>query len=84
MAKERADELKAGWQRATRAALSWARDPGDLGVVTKPKGKKRVGGATTKGAAKSKAGAKRKVAAKGGSATRKGVASAKGKGGRAK
>jgi glycerol kinase len=85
MAKERADELKAGWQRATRAALSWARDPGELPVVKKPQGKKGAGAATKKGAAKRKAGAKGKVAAKGaGSAARKGVASAKGKGGRAK
>jgi glycerol kinase len=85
MAKERADELKAGWQRATRAALSWARDPGDLGVMTKPKGGKKVGGAAKKGAAKKKAGARGKVAAKGsGSATRKGTVSPKAKGGRAK
>jgi glycerol kinase len=85
MAKERADELKAGWQRATRAALSWARDPGELPVVKKPRGKKGAGAATKKGAAKRKAGAKGKVGTKGaGSPTRKNAASAKGKGGRAK
>jgi hypothetical protein len=85
MAKERADELKAGWQRATRAALSWARDPGELAVVKKPRGKKRAGAATKKAPAKKKDGAKTKVAARGaGSAARKGGASAKGKGGQAK
>jgi hypothetical protein len=45
MAKEHADDLKAGWQRAMRAALSWARDPGEVSQVKKakpPKGRNAI------------------------------------------
>jgi glycerol kinase len=61
MAKERADELKAGWQRAMRAALSWARDPGEPSLVKKPtKTKKRSGVAARRGSTAKKGGPARK------------------------
>lgn len=46
MPREAADELMAGWQRAVRATLSWARDKGEADGAKKRKktasGKKRV------------------------------------------
>jgi glycerol kinase len=48
MPREVAEYLTAGWQRAVRTALFWARDTGDATGTTK--GKKRV--ASKKGAAK--------------------------------
>jgi glycerol kinase len=68
MAKERADELKAGWQRAMRAALSWARDPGEVGPVKKPqKTKKRAGSAKKKSTAKKGAAPRKSEGARTGS-----------------
>jgi len=61
MPRESADGLMAGWQRAVRAALVWARDPGDADAVKK---KKRPGSAK-KGASKKRASAKGKVTGKG-------------------
>jgi glycerol kinase len=46
MPREAADELVAGWQRAMRATLSWARDKGEEGGKKRKKpatGKKRTG-----------------------------------------
>ena len=61
MPRESADGLMAGWQRAVRAALVWARDPGDAGAAKK---KKRPGSAK-KAASKKRASAKGKVTGKG-------------------
>ena len=55
MARESSDELMAGWQRAVRAALVWARDKDDAGT---PKKKKRSMQSGT--AAKKRASAKAK------------------------
>jgi FGGY family of carbohydrate kinases, C-terminal domain len=79
MPRESADGLMAGWQRAVRAALVWARDPGDADAAKKKK--KRPGSAAKKGASKKRAQAtgKGKVTAKG-KATRKGKATGKGNG----
>ena len=61
MPRESADGLMAGWQRAVRAALVWARDPGDADAAKK---KKRPGSAK-KAASKKRASAKGKVTGKG-------------------
>jgi len=61
MPRESADGLMAGWQRAVRAVLVWARDPGDAGAAKK---KKRPGSAK-KAASKKRASAKGKVTGKG-------------------
>ena len=58
MPKESAEELVAGWQRAVRGALFWARDKGDAGAR---KGKKKKASAAGKGGS----GAKAKTAAGG-------------------
>ncbi len=47
MPRESADELMAGWKRAVRAALLWARDQGD---ARKTKKKKRARAGARKGA----------------------------------
>ena len=66
MAKESAEELMDGWQRAVRATLSWARDKGEAGAKKKKKRlitKKRASSAgrksITKKPARKKAGASR-------------------------
>jgi glycerol kinase len=70
MSREAATELMAGWQRAVRAALGWARDPGEIPKVKKPAGKARGSagknrtsrkGASTRGTAKKGAAAKSKA-----------------------
>jgi glycerol kinase len=66
MPRESADGLIAGWQRAVRAALLWARDTGDAGAVKKKrasaKGKgKSKGKGTAKGKGKVKGKAKGKA-----------------------
>ncbi len=68
MPKESADELIAGWQRAVRATLGWARDPGESsGARNKPK-KKRPSPIVAKSAKKpapsARAGAAPKPASK--------------------
>ena len=60
MPRESADGLMAGWQRAVRAVLVWARDPGDAGAAKK---KKRPGSAK-KAASKKRASAKGKATGK--------------------
>ena len=52
MPKESAEELVAGWQRAVRGALFWARDKGDAGAR---KGKKKKASAAGKGGTGTKA-----------------------------
>ena len=52
MPKEAAGEMIAGWQRAVRGALVWARDTGEAGAG---KGKKKKGSAGKKRAAGAKA-----------------------------
>jgi glycerol kinase len=47
MSRESATEKTAGWRRAVRSALVWARDPGDEGAVKKPAAK-RAGSAGRK------------------------------------
>jgi glycerol kinase len=59
MPKESAEELVAGWQRAVRGALFWARDKGDAARARK--GKKKKASAVGKGGT----GAKAKTAAGG-------------------
>ncbi len=51
MPRESADGLMAGWQRAVRAALLWARDTGEPGAAKKKKKRAR---ATAEKAAKKK------------------------------
>ena len=48
MSRESATAMTAGWRRAVRSALVWARDPGDEGTVKKPAAK-RAGSAGKKG-----------------------------------
>jgi glycerol kinase len=57
MAKEAADELMGGWQRAVRATLFWARDKGEPGSKRKKKrpAKSRSSSAGKKSAAKTSA-----------------------------
>jgi hypothetical protein len=67
MSREAAAELMAGWQRAVRAALGWARDPGDIPKAKKParKGGGSIGKkGTSKKAVSSKGTAKKAVSAK--------------------
>jgi glycerol kinase len=53
MSSEAADELKAGWERAVRATLSWARDQsGSTGTRKKAKKKKSASPAPAKPAKK--------------------------------
>jgi glycerol kinase len=74
MPRESADQLIAGWERAVRAALFWARDTGDgaakkkkrrassagkKGVSSKGKGKSSVGSARKSGRAGAKSGRRR-------------------------
>jgi glycerol kinase len=65
MPKESAYELMAGWQRAVRATLFWARDKGDHAgdrskkSVSAGKQKQKSGGRATKSAAKTKSARKR-------------------------
>ena len=60
MSSEAADELKAGWERAVRATLSWARDQsGSTGARKKAKKKKSVSPAPAK-PAKKKAASRRR------------------------
>jgi len=60
MTRESATELTAGWRRAVRAALVWARDPGDEGAGKKAPGKRAgsAGKKTTRTKASSAKGAK--------------------------
>jgi hypothetical protein len=61
MSSEAADELKAGWERAVRATLSWARDKsGSTGARKKAKKKKSASPAAAK-PAKKKAGSPRRA-----------------------
>jgi glycerol kinase len=53
MPREAADELKAGWERAVNAALSWARDQGGSAGARKKAKKKRGTSAAAKPAKKS-------------------------------
>ena len=66
MAKESADELIEGWQRAVRATLFWARDKGEPGAKKKKKGatKKRAS-AAKKSVAKNKSARKKPSASRG-------------------
>jgi glycerol kinase len=62
MPRESAQELIAGWERAVRAALFWARDKGDAPAARKTKKKKKgsaaVTGATSAGTTKARSGSK--------------------------
>jgi glycerol kinase len=61
MSSEAADELKAGWERAVRATLSWARDQsGSTGTRKKVKKKKSASPAAAK-PAKKKAASRRRA-----------------------
>jgi glycerol kinase len=57
MPKESADELMAGWQRAVRGALVWARDKGDAAGTRKTK-RKSAGRKGAAGAKPARTGAK--------------------------
>jgi glycerol kinase len=60
MSSEAADELKAGWERAVRATLSWARDQsGSTGTRKKAKKKKSASPAAAKPAKKKAASPRR-------------------------
>jgi glycerol kinase len=92
MPRESASELAAGWRRAVRAALSWARDPGDADAVKKTK--PRLGSVGKKGVARkkgsnkgrgkagatAKSGAKAKSGARSGKSGGAGAKSARGRG----
>jgi glycerol kinase len=72
MPRESADQLTAGWDRAVRAALFWARDTGDAASKRKKKQVDRIGkkGVSLKGKEKSSARSLRKPGRAGAKPTR--------------
>ena len=69
MSREAADELVAGWDRAVKATLSWARDKGDDARAKKKK--KRSGAAARKKSSSPGGSAKKPAAGKAGKAALK-------------